>query len=276
MTIILQNEDPARSSWEFNPVRHAYRTYLSFLQTVFHSMEGTAYDQWSYNEDPKKTKLNISGRIPLDAEQVAARPTIIATKQGIASSGGTIGDMDYVDPFTGAITFIDEFRGTLAVYVLSQNDVEADNIAWLVRDLTWTMHRSLISNEGFHSIGRNIQVGDIMPPGSLINESTLRASIRAIPLSIPYSFKRRMRVTPTNARRLERLNLNVTVRAPDGPPEDQPPASWTVERWMASLSRLPRQRIPSDPGNIPSALPTEVGPGRQSECEVTVRVDLID
>jgi len=276
VSILLQSESPSKSSWESNPVRHAYRTYLDFLQMVFHSLEGTAYGEWSYNDDPLKTRLNISGRIPLDAEQVAARPSVVATHQGITASGGTIGDMDYVNPFTGAITYIDEFRGTLAVYVLSKNDVEAHNIAWLVRDMTWVMHRCLTTNEGFHSIGRNIQVGDIMPSGSLINESTVRDSIRAVPISIPYSFKRRMTITPTNVTRLERLNLNIRAIVPDGPPEDQPPASWTVERWMASLRNLPSQYIPSDPGNIPSALPTEVGPGRQSESEVTVRVDLID
>lgn len=277
----LAGESPQVSTWSGAPVQHAQRSYIAFLQNLFAELKGTDKDSWHYEDDEKETKINIGTQTPMDAAQVASRPAIIVSSQGIDSQGGIIGTFDDLDPLTGKITYLEAFRSSLGVYAISRESTEAHNIAWFIAESTWALHRTLISNAGFHTIGFGIRVGPPLPPGSLVG-GDLRGPLMAAPLIIPYTFLRRCSVTPVNAPKLNHINLHLR---PTGSrvlaPRPSVPTDWTLEKWLARHNQgKGGYQIPSDPSLItsvsPPPLPTEGGTGGQSEAEVIVRVDLIE
>lgn len=274
MTDPLAGDNPERSSWDEDPEMHAHRTYIRFLRGVFASLAGGPRDEWLWHADNKQSRITIQWKIGLDAEVVAAKPAIIVTSQGISAPSQVIGDFDHLNPFTGGLTLIEEIRGMLAVYVLSSNEIEARRIAWYVKDTTWALQRTLTSNEGFHYIGRGIRVGEAMAPGSLVAEGNVRDSLHAVPLVVPYAVHRRVRVTPVNAPQLTQINIFRTAVNPSGPVDEQLPSGWSVDTWLAARHRATGYRMPTDPARLTPALPTGAGPGRQSEGEVLIEVDL--
>lgn len=277
----LAGESPKVSTWSGSPIQHAIRSYVAFLQNLFAELKDTDKDAWHYSDDEKETKINIGMQTPMDAAQVAGRPAIIVSPQGIDSQGGIIGTLDDLDPMTGRVTYLEMFRSGLGVYVISREPTEAHNIAWFIAESTWALHRTLISNAGFHLIGFNIRVGPPLPPGSLVG-GDLRGPLVAAPLMVPYTFLRRCSVVPVNAPKLNHVNLHLRpVGAMVPGPRPSVPIGWTVEKWLAKHNQgKGGYQIPSDPSLIiqdaPPPLPTEGGPGRQSEGEVIVRVDLIE
>ena len=277
----LAGESPQISTWSGAPVQHAIRSYTAFLQSLFGELKGTDKNDWHYSDDEKETRINIGMQTPMDAAQIAGRPAIIVSAQGIDSQGGIIGTLDDIDPLTGRITYLEAFRSALGVYAISKEPTEAHNIAWFIAESTWALHRTLISNSGFHTIGFGIRVGPPLPPGSLVGGDA-RGPIVAAPLIVPYTFLRRCSVTPVNAPKLNHINLHLR---PSGDTMREPrpavPSDWTLEKWLAKHNQgKGGYQIPTDPALIGQAasppLPTEEGPGRQSEGEVIVRVDLIE
>lgn len=272
---LLDSESPPRSSWLQSPVTHAYRTYLAFLQDLFRGPEDQALipGVW-YSDDPQVTKLNILGRPSVDVRLVTAKPTIVVSPQ--ASSGGAqiIGDLDHVDFATGKITYMDYFRGALAVYVLSEAEISALSLAEMVRDQTWAHQRTLIQNGKFHNIGRGIVVGPALPPGSVVTGQG-REKVRAVPVTVPFAFLRRTSVEPRNVQRLRSLVLTIGPRAPVVDEESFPIApGTTIEEWVRDFNRARGYLPPTDPVNIPAALPTETSDGGESLATVEVQVDV--
>lgn len=263
---------PKLSSWDLDPFEHSSRLYTEFTKDLFRHLAGTSWDDWAYRDDPETTRINIGATTPMDAAQVAARPAVIIESQGCESSQGIIGDLDDLDPFTGAVTYLELFTGTLLAYVLSKIPVEARKIAWFLKEQTWALRTTLVGNAAFYQIGRGIRQSPVLEPGSLVG-GDLRGGIKAVGLAIPFSFIRRTKVTPINKPKLNRIDIHLR---PGNPTHVEPPmaSDWTVEKWISSQNAARGYVPPTDPANVPPPLPTEAGPGRQSGGEVIVRVDL--
>lgn len=276
----LAGESPQISTWSGSPLQHAIRSYLAFLQSLFGELKGTDKDNWSYSEDDKETRINIGSQTPMDASQVASRPAIIVSSQGVDATGGIIGTLDDLDPLTGRLTYLEMFRSSLGVYAISREPTEAHNIAWFIAESTWALHRTLMSNAGFHQIGFGIRVGPPLPPGSLVG-GDLRGPLVAAPLIVPFTFLRRTSVTPINVPKLNHINLRLRASgAAILAPRPGVPSDWTLEKWLAKYNQGKGYEIPLDPAlivpEVPPPIPTGGGSGRQSDVEVTVRVDLVE
>lgn len=270
----LDDEDPRVTSWLDDPVRHAYRVYVDFLQGVFSTLE-PPLDKWRWSEDPQATKINISSSPPLDAKVVAAGPAIVVDTPGVAPLGTCLGDMGALDMFTGRRVYIDYFAGALPVYALTNQKATAVSLAWLVQQATWTLRTALIGNGRFHNIGR-VQTGPPSPPGSLIaGAPDDRSQTVCVPLVVPFTFAFKSAVTPINTPKLGRVDLRLTPRNPEPQAAPRPPQGWSIEEWITAYNRDRGYSMPADPLSLPPPLPTEEAPGRQSGSEVIVRVDLV-
>jgi hypothetical protein len=271
VTDYLSNQ-AKHSSWDMDPFEHSLRLYTEFTKDLFRHLDQTAWESWAYRDDAELTRINIGSTTPMDSSQVAARPAIIVESQGCDSSQGIIGDLDDMDPFTGKVTYIELFTGTLLAYTLSKVPAEARKIAWFLKEMTWALRTTLVGNAAFYQIGRGIRQSPVLEPGSLVG-GDLRGAIKAVALAIPFSFIRRTSVTPINKPKLNRIDIH--IRPGQRLVVDPPLASdWTVERWIASQNAGRGYLPPTDPANVPPPLPTEAGPGGQSGGEVIVRVDL--
>lgn len=277
MTYPLEGEDPKWGSWTSNPMRQAYRTYLAFLQGAFADLKDSHYERFLWSPDPQETKINITTVTPMDAEQVEQHPAVVVTPQGTEGSGSAIGDVDDIDPLRGTITYIDQLSGLLSCYAISKSKPEAEDLGWVVRELTWTLRRALIANGKFYTIGNNIKVGPALPPGSLVSGGDARGPIYAVPLAIPFSVCWRSTVQRVNVPKLETIMVGLTAEGKTLNPARPPlPTSWTIEKWIEVVNKKAREELPSDPGNVQAPLPTEPSTEGQSSSEVLVRVDLID
>lgn len=270
----LAGEIPPLSGWDFDSVEHACRSYTAFLISLFKNLTGTPMAEWAYDDDEKATKINIGGQTPMDASIIAARPTVVIDTQSVEPLVQSIGDVDKIDMATGRITFLQRTDSMLALYVISKNGKEASRIATFIREMTWSLHRTLVSNGGFHLIGRGIRQGPPLPPGSLVSGGDARSPLLAVPLSVPYSFLKSISVEPINRPKLNKMTMYIRPGA-SVLPVSSPPANWTVEDWIARCNRAKGYVPPADPADIPPPLPTTTGGGGESSQEVVVEIDLL-
>ena len=267
----LDDEVNPKSSWADDPVYHAFRVYISFLQEIFSTLDGDLL-KWRFSYDPEETKVNISGPPPIDARQVANRPAIIVDLPSVNPAGSSIGDMAGLNVFTGTKKYIDYFMGAFPVYVIVDNKRSAVTLSWLVHQMTWTLRDSLIGNGRFHNIGRT-QIGPPSPPGSLVSGDP-RGPLVTIPMLVPFVFAYKSSVRIVNQPQLERVEFHIRPQNPTTIRETHVPNGWTVEAWIAQYNAGKGYTVPLDPHEIPE-LPTETPDAQQSGSEVLVNVDLI-
>lgn len=182
------------SSWGENPLFHATRICLAFLQNLFKQSPDGSY-RW--DEDRQLTRIVITDELPLHSEQVNKRPGIVTVRSPAMWNGIGLehGKMEE-SVRTGMRVHSDLISSNMTFNCLSRVKVEAEQIGWLVTRHIWILQRILM-RAGFHKIGQRGQILSATPAGAIISGDT-EGEIHNVPVIIPYEFQWTERITPLN------------------------------------------------------------------------------
>lgn len=159
--------------------------------------------------DPDETEIFISDSGALRSEVVNQRPIITVTRSMIQAQSLGLDDMEHFDQKTGTKTKAVLMSGHLSLNCCAREELEADQIAWIVFEHIWLLRERLIK-EGFFEIGRNIV---ILPPtgAEQIVRGDMGDEYQNTAITIPYQFPRLSKFTPLGNEIVQSIDANLTA-----------------------------------------------------------------
>jgi hypothetical protein len=199
-TINLSNTMPRESlrlkNTTYLPHEFFKNMTLEFLQLLFQSREVGNY---KWDADDIQTEIMIVDKNTYNLETVGKRPAFIVNRGRIGwTNSSGIGNMLSVDFKTGSETFTDLLSGSVTVYSLSRNGLEAENLAFWVFWCFKTF-KKVLKKIGFFKInsaemGQETQV--------LVDS---KPELVMIPVTISMLIQDKWIVEPSNATRMSKL-----------------------------------------------------------------------
>lgn len=191
----------------FDPLYHANRVLIGFIQGLFKSLPGGRY---SWSEDPEQTEILITDAAPITSEVLTARPCIVTVRGQAQYANVTMNSMDYVDPATQTRSYRDVISSSVTVNCVSRNGVESSRLAWFVASHVKAL-RHLLHREGpFVRIGHDVAVMGEMPPGALLQDPSDVGAVN-VPVIIQFVIAHRWEVRePSFTAREIRVNIDET------------------------------------------------------------------
>ncbi len=226
-----------------DPLYHATRTYLLFLQGLFKQFDSGCY-RWS--EDEKLSEISITDQAPIPKDWIEQRPAVV-TLRGPAQFGNlSLDQMRKVDSRTGMKERTDLAACTMTLNVISKNGVEAGRIAWAIARHVRTF-KVLIQRAGpFHKVGDEVSVGPESPPGALVQgEADLEMVM--VTVQSPFFFQWTEQSTPLDAFMMRNIELHLVAGMPH-------PASLTTKA-AEEMRVLNRPTIRGKPLGMAQAYP---------------------
>lgn len=255
------------SSFRYTPLQHLRWIYCSFVQGLFHAAPRGVYH---WEADPVMTEIYITGENVIKADVVGMRPAISFTRGPIRFFTLGHDDMLGYDLQTGQKTKSVLVPGTISVNCCSRNDLESEQIAWVVAEQMW-MNRDLLMKAGFFEVGREPAVGSPSPAGSLV-ANDMGDEWYATTITCPFQFYRTGTNTPLGAQIANSIGVSLSTRIdPRNPPySNQGPFRQTADPNLvngltvdmtARLREVPEQGYPySASGQSPYAINPEAPP----------------
>jgi hypothetical protein len=201
------------------------------MQGLFYSAPVGAY-HWEPNEN--SSEIIISNENVLEAERVGMRPAITFTRGPVRFFTLGHDDMLGFDFRTGQKTKAVLVPGVMSVNCLSREDLESEQIAWVVAEQLW-MNRDLLMRYGFFEVGREAVVGAPSPAGSLVtNDGGKEWYVTTV--SCPFQFYRTGTLTPLGKAIVAGIELQLSTDAePVRPANHDWPAASTPEQIPYSI-----------------------------------------
>jgi hypothetical protein len=179
------------SSFKYTPLQHLRWLYARFIQGLFHAAPPGAY-HWEPNEN--STEIIVSNENVIDAERVGVRPAITFTRGAVRFYTLGHDDMLGYDLRTGQKEKGVLVPGVMSVNCMSREDLESEQLAWIVAEQLW-MNRDMLMKYGFFEVGREAVVGAVSPAGSLVtNDGGKEWYVTTV--SCPFQFYRTGTLTP--------------------------------------------------------------------------------
>lgn len=194
------------SSFKYTPLQHLRWLYARFMQGLFYSAPVGAY-HWEENENT--TEIIISNENTLDTERVGMRPGITFTRGPVRFFTLGHDDMLGYDAQTGKKTKAVLVPGVMSVNCLSREDLESEQLAWVVAEQLW-MNRDLLMKFGFFEVGREPVIGSPSPAGSLVTSDNGREWY-VTTVSCPFQFYRTGSLTPLGAAIVRGIELQLST-----------------------------------------------------------------
>lgn len=192
------------SSFRYTPLRHLRVLFVSFVQGLFKAAPAGCYH---WNADAEHTEIFITNENTINADRIGSRPAINFTRGPIQFYSLGIDDMEFFDFRTDKKTKNVLVPGTMSINCCSSNDIECDDIAWIVTEHIWLL-RELLLKEGFFELGRQPQIAAPTPAGSLVtNDEGQEWYCTAV--TIPFQFYRQSSFTPLGNRIARSIELNL-------------------------------------------------------------------
>lgn len=255
------------SSWGENPLLHATRICLSFLQGLFGDAD-LPEGNFKWVADRETTEIIISDESPLHMDVINKRPAIVTVRSPVAFAGIALEQLQSLSIRTGERVHTDMVAGHMTFNCLSSKKVEAEQIAWLVARHLWILHRAFLAY-GFHKFGEKIQVLAASPAGALIAGDT-QNEMCSVPVVVPIFFQWTESITPLNLAVLNRVEANMQVQmAGVNAPATRPAGVRAVTGQRKQMLRGP-VRPPHIRGR-PIATATNPG-GRAADPPLTVTI----
>jgi len=259
------------SSFKYTPLQHLRWLYCRFIQGLFFGAPRGAY-HWEPSED--MTEIWISDENTLDAEKVGMRPAITITRGPIQFVTLGFDDMLGYSFESGQKRKGVLVPGTMSINCSSRNDLESENLAWIVAENLW-MNRDMLMQYGFFEVGRSPSIGSPSAAGSLVqNDNGKEWYVTTV--TCPFQFYRTGQLTPLGQQIVAGIETHLTTGSPPvgstGYPYDPSGIPYGIEG-----QRPPAFSPASDayggtprPGAEPPALPTVPHPLNPAQ-QVTVR-----
>lgn len=197
------------SSFKYTPLQHLRETFALFCQGLFAAAPPGAY-HWS--PDLEHTEIVITDENPINAERVGARPAINFIRGPIRFSSIGLDDMVTYEFHTGKKTKEVFVPGTMSINCCSSNDLESEQIAWIVGEMTWLLRELLLGEGGIYEVGREIAMGSPSPAGSIVANDQ-GSEWYATTLQVPYQMTRRSAFTPLGQTIVQSIEMALSTRA---------------------------------------------------------------
>lgn len=198
--------DFPQNDWRTNALLQVRTLYIAFCQGLF---SAAPPGSWRWAPSLEDSEIAITDENPMNATVVGLRPAISFSRGPVRANTLGQDDMLNYDFETGAKKKGVVINGVMNINAMSRNDIESEQIAWIVAEQIW-MHRELLMRAGFFEIGREWVVGSPTPAGSLVqgdNSDDWKATV----VSMPFQFSRTSQFTPINRQLVEQIG--VTLRA---------------------------------------------------------------
>ncbi len=195
------------SSFKYTPLQRVRELYVTFVQGLFgFSPRG----QYHWSENPEESEIYISDENPVKAEVAGTRPAISFTRGPVQFYSLGFDDMLGYDYATGQKQKSVLVPGTMTINCSSRNDIESENIAWVVAEHLWLL-REMLMKAGFFEIGRQPTVGAPSPAGSIVSNDG-GDEWYVTPVTCPFQFYRTSQTTPLGLHILQGINIKLTAR----------------------------------------------------------------
>lgn len=256
-----------KEGWAFNPLVHARRITLSFLQGLFQEFKPGSY-HWSSDSE---TEIFITDESPVDLTDKERRPSILCGRGAMQFNQLTIGDFHSADYLLTQRRQSDLLSMNLAVVAIADSDIESDEIAWICANHMWTLRTILIQN-GFHEFGRGIRVDPPSAAGELV-QGTGTDDWKKTVVIVPTYFMYSNFVEPENLRKLQGIIMHMSAEV--GTHLEVTPSTVGIvgtgigRRLPDGSFEVPRQRqVPRSPVNWEKQDPVTPEPGLSIRVEV--------
>lgn len=182
------------------------RTALEFLQILF-----STRDDYCYDPDDTKTKIQITDVHALDLSSINVRPAIVAVRGPLSWQGLGLGNgaLEGRNMRTGDYTFNDMLIGSLSLNVFSREGIEAEQIAHIVFN-SFKAFKPVLRRYGYFTI-KSMGLGG----ESLIEQSGSNDETYAVPINVTAMIQDRWVLSDSAARTLKRIIVE-TMFQPKG------------------------------------------------------------
>lgn len=213
---VTENTNPDENSFTYHPLQALRAFYSGFVKGIFYG----APEGYRWRPSLEETQIYISDENSIDPTVVGARPAITFTRGPVQTYNVGIGDLMEYDFRTGAKKKSMLIPGTMSINVCSRNDIEAENLAWVVAEQLW-MNCERMMRAGFFDGGRNFVIGSPSPAGSLVSGDS-GEEWYAVVVSSPFQLYRTSQRTPLGQTVLRNIEMVLQEEAqrrigPDGP-----------------------------------------------------------
>lgn len=198
----------AGSSFKYTPLQHLRETFVLFCQGLFSAAPPGAF-HWS--EDIDHTEIVICDENPINIEKIGSRPAINFVRGPIQFSSIGLDDMVGYQFDSGKKTKEVFVPGTMSINCCSANDLESEQVAWIVGEMTWLLRELLLKEGGLFEVGRRISMGSPSPAGSIIANDQ-GAEWFATTLQIPFQMTRRSAFTPLGKTIVQSIETQMSTR----------------------------------------------------------------
>jgi hypothetical protein len=231
------------SSFKYTPLQHLRWLYCRFIQGIFHAAPRGAY-HWEPSDD--FTEIMVSSENTLDAEKMQMRPGITITRGPIQFVTLGLDDMLGYNSATGQKKKGVLVPGTMSINCCSRNDLESENLAWIIAENLW-MNRDMLMQYGFFEVGRSPVISAPTPAGTLVSNDNGKEWY-ATSVTCPFQFYRTGQITPLGQEILNGISMRLGTGF-EGVPQQGVPSGYAVEG-----QRPPPYSNASDAdGNSPNA-----------------------
>lgn len=196
-----------QEGWEFNPLTHARRVVLDFLQGLFSLMPEGSF-KWS--SDDKLTEIVITAASPVDLSAPEKRPVITCVRGPAQFGQMFMDDFQSGNWLTSTDRHADMLSTTLAINCISNAELEAEELAWITARHMWILRKILIQR-GFHEFGRGIRIDSPTPAGALVQGTGSGDDWRKVSIFVPAFFRYSDYITPSNLKKMQGVITKITA-----------------------------------------------------------------
>lgn len=196
------------SSFKYTPLQYLRETFALFCQGLFSAAPPGAYH---WDPDIDRTEIVITDENPINAEVVGARPAINLIRGPIRFSSIGLDDLVDYDFRTGKKTKEVFVPGTMSINCCSSNDLESEQVAWIVGEMIWLLRELLLQEGGLFEVGREIGMGSPSPAGSIVANDQ-GSEWYATTLQVPYQLTRRSAFTPLGREIVQSIEIALSSR----------------------------------------------------------------
>lgn len=200
----LEPEDVAlkRSSFKGEGVPNSAiflkRTALEFLQILFGTRPPGSFH---YDPDDTKTDIQIADINAADLSAINLRPAIIVARGPMSWQGFGLGgsSTESLDMPTGDRVYSDLLNGSISISCISNQGIEAEQIAYLVLN-SFKFFTPTLRKRGFFTI-KSLNIGG----ESLVESEGSTDETYIVPIYVTAQIQERWGLSDTVARKLEKL-----------------------------------------------------------------------
>jgi hypothetical protein len=174
----------------FDPMYHANRVIVGFMQGLFRSLPAGGY---TWSPDPEQTEITITDAAPITAQALTQRPCIVTVRGQVSYVNNAMNSFEGMDPYTGRRAFRDLLSSSFAINCMSKNGVEAARLAWFVASHIKALRHMIQRSGPFALIGQDVTVMGEMQPGGLVQDPADSGAVN-VPVIVPFIVQHRWEV----------------------------------------------------------------------------------